>query len=111
MAKQVKITFAERVRQAVEKLGECTNRQVLQEVGRYITAAQASRAAHFEIERGKKRCLTCLKKPYYSSTEMVALGKRFITNRELACCAKSGKIIRVRKGLYRPVGPRLYKAC
>lgn len=111
MAKQVKITFAERVRQAVEKLGECTNRQVLQEVAEYITAARACRAAHLEIDRNKRRCLTRSRRSYYSSAEMVAIGKRHSTNRQLAWCAAMGKIVRVRKGLYRPVGLRLYKAC
>lgn len=99
-----------KIREAVQRLGECSNQQVLKEVAQYIPAISASRAAHHEHNNRTKRCKTVLRKPHHSSSELIALGKRFLVNRALSSLARRGDIVRVRKGVYKPIGLRLYQA-
>lgn len=104
-------SFHGKVREAVQLLGECTNSQVMEKVEKLISAPIACRAARQELQQKERTRFSDKRvKTHYTTSQLLTMGKRRITNNSLSRLARRGDIVRVRKGVYKPVGLRLYQA-
>lgn len=87
-----------KVRDAVRRLGECTNQQILAEVGHHITAAKAAVAGQREVSTSRERRI---QEKEYAPQEIVDIGRRRIINCCISSLLQRGHIERVRQGVYR----------
>ena len=109
-------SIAGRVRQAVQELGVCTNKQVLAKVGETIPAARAIRSGRAEARqllrlskhKGAKPPTGGRPLKKHTTQELVQIGRRFRINVTLANLVKQGQIRRVKKGVYAPLLPKIY---
>lgn len=83
--------LSEAVVAAVLRLGQCSIRQVVAEVGRLIPAARARR------KNSNSRCRS------------LAAGRARLVSDVLRRAKDMGKIVRVERGIYAPPPPKLYK--
>lgn len=103
-------SLADRIRQVVLRLGECSLTQLVGELGTTIPAARAACAAQGRIastiayRKGTARPQGggSRNKTQWSTDEIVALGRRRLIQTGVDALFKGGFLERVRPGVYRP---------
>lgn len=88
----------DRIRQAVRRLGECSNQQIISEVGDTITAAAAAAAGQKEAQSSRKRRV---QEKAYTPHELVHIGRRRIISNAVHSLVQNGFIERGDNRLYK----------
>ncbi len=94
-------SFSQRVVESVMSRGESTSTQVLADVGKYISAAQAAQIAH---NRANRPSVKETGKRNFS----LETAKKIRVSENLAKLYGAGKIRRVRPGVYAPLEPKIF---